>query len=473
MLKRIIKPAKTVIEKLILAPVDKAIMPVIEKLFVARLKWVNKRRFKAPRKNVDTRTVLVYSPNIGGHRPIYSARFIDYYRRHGFEVYFIYCGLEVNIKQRIYSEFKSPFTESFKDDRHVHLICANGQLTGTTDELEFIVGLQKKYTPAITIFVDGDVLMKTFQRQATRGSSRLLGRNYAVFIMIDYIYRDMSLQCLSREPKKREQVPQLLFHKYYFRHLDLLDGALVSDENLVRKCRPSKHIPFGDIIHFELPPDNESRKKRFFARVMRQYDEFLSQHPDKDVILQFGELEERKGYDFLLRLVAETPDLVLVRAGRTKPSYRIKWDSLLYKEELMLQDRLFEIDIFIDSQEFIDKLFRSIRFFLFSYKDHFRTSIMMPLALSYGKSVMVPSVGLLKWRVNQHKVGCVYQHRSYESFAEEFVKFRATYDTHLDNVKKYYAADFSDEAFDRRLDQITHAHAKEVLDEPSGLPALD
>jgi len=457
---------------LVLTPLDTLAMPRLRKLLIVLLKLVNKWKFSKPREQVTSRNVLIYSPNVGGHRPIYAARFIDYYRRRGFEVYFIWCGLEVNITERIYSEFRSRFTESFRDDDHVHMICVRDQLKRDTDELAFIVKLQKEYNPFLTVFIDGDILMKTFCRQALPGRPRLIGKNYAVFIMIDYVYRDMSLRCLSREIKKREQTFHLLFHKYFFKYLDLLDGALVSDENLIRKCRPSKHIPLGDVVHFEMPPDDNVLKNRFFSRTVKAYDAFLASHPGKDVILQFGELEERKGYDFLLRLVAENRDLVLVRAGRTKPSYRIKWQSVLHKERLLLEGRLFEVDIFIDSQELIDKLFSSIKYFLFAYRNHFRTSIMMPLALSYGKPVMVPSVGLLKWRVNEHKVGRVYEHRSYKSFAEEFARFRAEYERYVDNVRKYYEAEFSDEAFDRRLDQITHSHTPRQVEDAKGATDL-
>lgn len=463
--KRIVSP--------LLKPVDRFVVPLLSKSIVALLRLFNKWKFKNPRQQIDNRTVLLYCPNIGGHRPIYSAKFIDYYRRNGYEVYYAYCGIEVDFKRRIYEDFESRFLESFKEDEGVHMVCLRDQIGRDTDELALIVELQEKFMPTLTIFVDGDVLLNTFKQQALPGKPRLLGKNYAVFIMIDFIYRDMSLTCLLREPKKRPQVAHLLFHKYYFKYLDLLDGALVSDENLVRECRPSKHIPMGDVIHYPLPPDDHVQKNKFFSKVIAEYDEFLLRNPGKDVILQFGELEERKGYDFLLRLVAENPDMVLVRAGRTKPSYRIKWESLLRREQLLLEGRLFEVDIFIDSQDLIDKLFGSIKYFLFAYKNHFRTSIMMALALSYDNPVMVPGLGLMKWRMNQHKCGVIYDHNSYESFAKEFTTFRVNYQNYLENTRKYYQECFSDEAFDRCLGQLTNSHAAKQLDTPTSTKVIE
>jgi glycosyltransferase involved in cell wall biosynthesis len=342
--------------------------------------------------------------------------------------------------------------------------CIRDRIRPDTDELALIVELQEKFTPTLTIFIDGDVLLNAFTRQALPGKPRLLGKNYAVFIMIDFVYRDMSLATLLREPKKRPQLAHLQFHKYYFKYLDLLDGALVSDEVLARKCSPSKHIPMGDVIHYPLPPDDHAQKNEFFFKVIAEYDEFLLGNPGKEVILQFGELEERKGYDFLLRLVAENPDLVLVRAGRTKPSYRIKWESVLHREQLLLEGRLFEVDIFIDSQELIDKLFGSIKYFLFAYKNHFRTSIMMALAFSYNNPVMVPRLGLMGWRVKHYECGAIYDHNSYESFAKEFATFRVNYQDYLENTRKYYQERFSDEAFDQCLSQITDSLPQEQLE---------
>lgn len=430
-------------------------LPLAEKVYIWRLKRLNKKRFKEPRIHVDSRNVLIYCPNIGGHRPIYAAKFIDHYLMRGFDVYFVYCGLITSGKNRVYSKIESSFLNVFKDNERFHDVCVLGKITKDTDELSFVVDLQKKCIAFLTIFIDGDAMTNTFYRQVRHGAPRLIGRNHAVFILLDFPYRDMRLNCLWKEPDKREQVMPLIFHRCRFKYLDLLDGALVSDENLFSQLKPTKHLKLGDVIHFEAPPDEDTRRKLFFKKVMKDYDEFLANNAGKDIILHFGENELRKGFDFLLRLVAEDPDLVLVRAGRTKPSWKISWDSILMKEQLMIEGRLFEVDMFIDSQEFIAKLFSSIKYFLFAYKNHFRTSILMTMVLSYGKPVMVPSLGLMKTRVERNKVGRVYQHKNYASFREEFTNLRDEHETYHENIKKYHDNEFSDEAWARRVDEFT------------------
>lgn len=418
------------------------------------LRAVNRLRFGRPRQAFDTRNALVYCPNIGGHRAVYAARFIDYFRRRNYRVYFAYCGMHTPPAKRAYKEFSSPFLEAFRDDKDVHFISIRKDFGPKTDELRFVAALQDKYKAAVSLFVDGDEMMGAFTRQVWPWNPRLRGKNYAVFILIDFIYINMSIRGQLRSVSAKRQRPQYLFHKFFFRHLDLLDGALVSDENLVAAMKPSKHFPIGDIVHFSPPPSGDPVHEAFFERMARDYDAFLARHPGKDVILQFGELENRKGFNFLLRLAAENPDLVLVRAGRTKPSYRVDWDSIANKEKLLKEDRIFEVDAFIDHQPFIDKLFRSINYFLFAYQNHFRTSIMLPLALSYGKPVLVPHVGLLGSRVKRENVGRVFHHRNYKSFAEEFGILRRTYAEYHERVREYYEQEFSEQTFTQRLDAI-------------------
>ncbi|MCP5104486.1 MAG: hypothetical protein GY950_13955, partial [bacterium] len=333
-------------------------------------------------------------------------------------------------------------------------ICVREEFTRDTDELAYVVELQKKYNISLSLFIDGDSMMRTFLRQVFPGKPRLTGKNYAVFILIDFIYRNMNVKYLLKDRKKRKLFPELMFHTYLLKYLNLIEGALVSDENLVQKVRSGKYLNIKDVTHFKAAPIKDEIKKAFFKNVMEEYDRFLAGHPGKDVILQFGELENRKGFNFNLRLVAENPGLVLVRAGRTKTSYRIAWPDILNKERLLIEERLFEVDIFIDSQELIDKLFKSVKYFLFAYQNHFRTSIMLPLALSYSKPVLVPNVGLLGTRVKNNEVGRVFNHMSYESYAKAFAQLRKEHESYHDNIHKYYNDEFSDESFNKFLDHF-------------------
>lgn len=430
--------------------------PLVERGYVRRLRRIQRKRFTQPRERVQSNNVIVYCPNIGGHRPVYSARFIDHYRDRGCQVYFIYCGILVSQKAQKLTPFESQYLEKYRDDPNVHLVCVRDELTRDTDELAFIVEQQRKFNAAITIFVDGDALMDVFWRQTQPGSPRLIGYNYAVIILIDFIYRKMSLSELWRQPVKREQWPHMMFHQYRLKHVDLIDGALCCDENLVDRMNSPRHFYLGDVCHVQPQPRNDSKRSEFFARTREELDQFLARNPDKEVILQFGELEPRKGFDFLLRLVTEEPDLVLVRTGRTKPSIKIEWKSLLAKENLRVEDRLFEVEMFIDDPQLIDRLFGSIPYLLMPYKNHFRTSIMMAQALSYNKPVLVPDIGLMPTRVRKYEVGRVFKHLDYKSFKNEWSKLRheARAGTYTDTIRKCYRLEFSDEAFEERLEDI-------------------
>ncbi|MCP5104792.1 MAG: hypothetical protein GY950_15510, partial [bacterium] len=87
---------------------------IIEKMLIFVLKGINRLTVKKPRRPVDSRNVLIYSPNIGGHRAIYASKFINYFQKHDVEIFFIYCGLLLPPKRREYSEYRSAFLDSFK-----------------------------------------------------------------------------------------------------------------------------------------------------------------------------------------------------------------------------------------------------------------------------------------------------------------------------------------------------------------------
>jgi glycosyltransferase involved in cell wall biosynthesis len=175
----------------------------------------------------------------------------------------------------------------------------------------------------------------------------------------------------------------------------------------------------------------------------------LEKHKGKEVILSFGDLEPRKGIDLLLRLTAENEDLVLVRCGRTKQGYTPNWTAILSKEKLIRQGRIFELDSYVEDQGLFDALYGSIRCFVLSYKNFYRTSSVMLQALHYTKPVLVPDVGLLRDRVERNGLGRTFRNLSYRSMCEEFQKLRVEYDAYDDNIRRYIRENFTGECYER------------------------
>ena len=389
---------------------------------------------------VEIRNVMVYSHNIGGHRHIYAKKFIDYYSRKGFQVYLVFRGLFVN--SRKFLRYNSRHMESHRDNPSIHMIDISDPSFGLEDDvsdpMRFIVKVQRKYDIDLTVFIDGDGLYGRFARQVLPWGPKLIGKNYAVFILSEFIH----------EESKARRRGQAFFHLFLMRYFGLLDGGLYSDENIVDVARCPRHIHLPEVGNSELPPDDDEERNAFYARVIRNYKEFLREHEGKEVILSFGDLELRKGFDLLLKLAAANEDLVLVRCGRTKLGYTPDWESILNKEKLIRQGRLFELDSYVEDQGLFDALYQSVDYFILAYKDFYRTSSVMLQALHYTKPVLVPNVGLMRDRVLRNGLGRTFENLSYESLRDEHAKLRGETHKYHENIRKYIRENFTGDCYD-------------------------
>ena len=405
---------------------------------------------RRPKPGRPLERAMVYSPNVGGHRPLYSKKLVDALRNLGVqEIYFVYAGLQKGAGGA-FVPLESPHLKAM-DQAGVHMVDVADRFKSGIGELAFITGLQREHDIDYTLFVDGDALIGAFTRQLVPGAPKLIGRNCAVFILSEFFHRGSLSWRQARHPKRREELKHKYFHVYLLRHMDLLDGALFSDECFVRAAKSGKFLHLPEVGHARIPPDHDERKNRFFDEIERRYLEFLGRNKGKDVILAFGDLEMRKGFDYLLRLVKENPDLVLARIGRVKPSYRKTWEETLDLEQLAVEDRFFEVSHYINGQQLIDTLFNSVNYLLLPYKNHFRTSSVMIQALSYARPVLVPHVGLPRYRVERNRLGRFFRHLDYEDFAEEYAKLRKDHASYGDGIREYYEREFSDHVFENTL----------------------
>lgn len=399
------------------------------------------------------RRALVYSPNLGGHRHIYSKKVIDALTDAGLEVTFAFCGIQTDGKRRIFEPMNSPHVDALRQQSGVTMLDVSDRFPKDGGELAFIVNLQREHAIDYTLFIDGDALIPEFMAQLKPGAPRLLGRNYAIFILSEFFHIGSLRWRQFRNPKRRPFLKARAFHQFAFKHLDLLDGGLYSDECLVDSLRSPKCLHLPEVGHTPVAPSDDPAVQMFFGGVRERYAEFLARHPGKEVVLCFGDLEARKGFDFLVRLVADRPNLVLVRIGRIKPSYHHDWQTVLRREKILFEDRLFEFEHYINDQALMDVLFQSIDYLLLPYKTYYRTSSVMIQALSYGKPLLVSHVGLMRHRVEKNNLGRFFRDCNYDNFAEEFEKLRAERDSYTDSIQAYYTREFSQDAFAQTLAQ--------------------
>lgn len=384
------------------------------------------------------RRVLVYSPNTGGHRHIYSLRVIRYLLTNNVDIIFAYAGLQTGFSRvAVFEPHSSSYIDQFKDNPRVTMVKLPDSFA-LRKEPDMLRLLQEQHNIDATLIIDGDAIQWRLAGTLMPWRKHLLGKTFAMFILSEFMYRnaEMPLRCFT----------QWLAHLFLFKHLPILDGYIHMDENLVRTSESPRYFHIPEALCKDPPTTTNSRHQEFYKSATNSFERFLARHKDKEIILSFGDLEYRKGFDFLLKLVREDPSLILVRTGRTKAGFYLDWESVLNKEALLLDQRYFEINTYIEDTALVDRIFSSANYFLFPYHRFYRTSGALLQALYKQKPVLAPNIGLSGYRIETHQLGRTFQHASYPDFKSSFEKLRkdtCDYTTHITG----YLKNLSDERF--------------------------
>ncbi len=403
-------------------------------------------------KNEETsdpvRKVLIYSPNTGGHRHQHIWRIVDVLSRYDIEIYLFTLGLEVHGGQtKWYRPHESFYLKDALKTPRVHSLTVGAIDQMYTDELTFIRSMQDSCKADATMFVDGDRLKWVFSRQLLPWKPALRGRNYATFLLSEYVYR--SDVVLYGAVASRHW----FFHQVLCRNFPLLDVAFHTDENAVQSSQSNRFIHLPDFL---IPPQRLHESDaggQIYSVQQKAIEEFLKRNKGKTVLVCFGELEPRKGFDQLLRLATLESDTVLIRVGRTKPEYSPIWDEIINLETLYHQDRFFEFNTFIRSEKFVEFLLDLPDFFVLPYQNFYRTSGFMLDVLFRGKPVVVPDTGLFKTRIEDNGVGLTFSKDSFESLHKAFRQMKETWRTFIPAVR-VYAKTFGQERFSQTIGLI-------------------
>jgi glycosyltransferase involved in cell wall biosynthesis len=358
-----------------------------------------------------------------------------------------------------YKSNESPYLEVFKGNSQVHFIDICKELNKVKNELNFIIRLQHYLQPAVSLFIDGDILKYTFLRQVLPWQKRLQGRNFSIISLSEFIYRSggwfqpfkefWSFLFMGKNNRSVffhrvnfvEKFPRLnqRFFKCLYR-FNLLDGVFCPDIRLVESLRRRRVFFLPELIATNLETNISKEKASFYSRIKSDYRDFLKKNPGKHVLLMFGDLESRKGYDLLLQLAVHDPDCVCVRFGRTKGNYTSNWEATLSKEKLLLENRLFEVDTYIESQGLTDYIFSTVRFMVLPYRKYYRASGVLIDVLRRGLPVLTSNKGVMAYIVKYYRVGKVFCDGHFRELQQRFVDFKQNYKIYSKNIEKFNIA---------------------------------
>lgn len=421
-------------------------------------------RLEAIRKSVKQESagsVLIYCADITGHRHLHAAYFTRFFLSRGYAVYFCYAGRPARLRSRGrfgYESVRSPYLEVFKGNPRAHFIDICHELSAVKNELNFIVKLQRQLEPAVSLFIDGDALKLMFLKQLLPWQKRLPGNNFCMTCLSEFLYlpvrrfqalKELGLVIFFYFFNRHTFVHRVIFvekfpllNRLFFRWLcrfNLVTAAFSPDTRLVEKLNHPRVLFLPEIITGDLEVKIPGKESSFYTRVKSQYQDFLERNRDKQVLLMFGDLEARKGYDLLLQLAVHDPGCVCARFGRTKAGYAPNWKAVLSKEKLMKEDRLFEIDTYIESQELMDFIFSTVRFMILPYKRYYRTSGVLIEVLRRGIPVLTSDRGVMAYLVKHYRVGRVFRDNNLPELQKAFVEFKENYNQYLNNTEKFNA----------------------------------
>lgn len=391
--------------------------------------------------------MFVVCSDLSGHRILHLRRFAREFVDAGFEV-------------RIYvsSLYRTPLSrkkaEGSFDKLLQDLLEWEGVLSVDShlpkDGVKRLKYLQNELTAnsgKAIFFSDGEnnIFTLTLFSAAANLSRRVPVKAAAYFFESSFLYR---------RPRFLELGPKVLvgeFLTYVFLRWNRVfasnvDLILHNDQRLIFELGDSRFVHLWELEPLSLQQDEGTR---YFLpkHTMSSLHQFLGANQGKKILLQFGDLENRKGFSAALELASSFNGVAILRAGRIKPDFHYSWPDIHRMELLIKQNRLFSIDYFIEEEAAKEYLYSVSDFVLLLYENHFRTTGVLSDAIRFGRSVLASPGGLKERLVRDHQLGQVVYREDIEKFsndAHEVFSHQAFYEANLSRLRAELAGTYED-----------------------------
>ena len=399
--------------------------------------------------------VLIYSPELGGHRQIYCDVITDILLELGAEVV-LAVGLSTEgglTKWRNISHYQTHPNVKIVD-------CC--QFSSDQRDLltaEEIIALQRQYSVDVTVLAEADLYRAELLRIGLGKAPRLEGWNVGIFARISnwYLGESSWIWYPSDSPPggsdtKRSfirrglsRLKRLVFppdhrrsHEFFFQEViggqRVLDIALVKDERIAEGIG-DPYAWFPDIYEPIHVIETEEDKLEYDA-LSTQYQDFLARQAGREVLLHYGNAARYRGYDILLKLAEWDDSTCFVHCGQLlRDAYEP--DVMAVKSKLLAQGRFFETGRYMHSQRLVDLFFASTSRMVSTHRLVGSSGTMLQ-ALSAGKPVLVPDAGLLGYRVKGNNLGMTYRPGDLQDLFQKWQVFKATpVDIYTDSIRAY------------------------------------
>jgi len=411
-------------------------------------------KFSASHK-MCLKKILIYAPNIGGHRQVYCNVITHWALESKMDVILCigndWCRGENTISQG------SPYIDLYMTNNNVDFINASQKPPHKSDS-EYLLELENDKKPDLIFVISGDEFNHSLYSimkdliVSKRHSSNWVG----IFISC-FCYPDLANSIKQKVLKLMLKQKLKYFDKTYW-----LDEYFVNDANNKNKF----WLP--DISKsFNADVNNDDAE---FELLCPQIDNFLINNKGKDVLLFLGGEFNRKGFDFIIELALEDEQFVVLRAGDIELAledeqfvvlragdpleYMDKSQEIMDKMSILEKNgRLLNIQKFIKNPVIISKLFQATNYILLPYRNHYSSSGVMLQAIEFQKPVVVPNIGLMGKRVIENHLGITYKHKKYDEFKKSVYNMQNEYNNYIPYTITFYES-FSKEAIFKKLDLL-------------------
>jgi len=403
--------------------------------------------------------VLIYCRELAGHRQIYCHVIARYFLANRYKVVLAVGCLPSHAGSN--QQSFSPLIESLRSDPDVEVEYLkteeNNQGHDPTVELYIIQQLQQRHDANLLFFPDGDSLRLILVNVVNRQAIALRGGCAAIFLRLS------SLDLVQWFPLRKESFISVL------RKINACQRDFIFFKHALSKQIPGIHAfvldpRFVNVMHQAniqwLPDistsfDQGNNGAADQGKIYDSLHKFLLKNHDKEPILYFGTNQQRRGYEWLLKLVHDHPDTVFLHCGRLDETRTLNEAVSGMRQQLDKEERLFETKVFITDKKIVDTAFQVSRYVLLPYASHYGSSGVMIQAASYGKAVLVPRGGLMAFWVNRFRFGRVFAEGSYSDFQREFNLLRKDRNSYTTAAYRYAGA-FSQQAVYSALDIGLH-----------------
>lgn len=385
--------------------------------------------------------VLIFCPNINGHRPNYCYVIGSWFARNGYSV-------KLAARRKGAGQLTNePLLAEMRQQWGVELLeMADQPRQPRTvgDLVPELLALERSLQPAWTFIPDGEAMEVSLDGLGA-DSSTSPPRRAAIFPDLTHIYPparnvDQSLfwRIYSRwlaYPQRRRMLNHWYRNKVWSRLG--LTLAFTPNEDFIRRypCDRMFYLP-------EICRAWGSKTKadtNYIRHLCDAYGQFLQRHPGKRVILYFGGWCVRRAYDELLRLACDEKDSVFVSCGRRVPGdENFVHDVRAFRTYLAQEGRIHEVETpFLADNAFNDMLFNSAPFVLLPYPSYLGPSGVLFQAAFYGKPVLVMDQGYMASLVRRHKIGLCCRTGDWKDFRRVYSTLISTAPNYTERVRAF------------------------------------